>query len=648
MAKIEDIGAYPNQSPVTLADYLIGTDAATKATKTFTIQDIADALDEQVTLQEVLNASDPAGVPNPTAAATGNIELTGNFSLIDPTSDFNIDGGDILASSGNNLTLANKGSADDILLVAGNVSGDVKLTAGSTSGAVEGTGAALSFTMVDSVDIVGGGDVLVHANGASADLVLKGGDKSILSANGSSYGAQPAGTVMLYNQNDDIIVNASNGQITIGGTYPNRPTGLDLGPIDGDIDIWAFSVGSDINLIAQDKINITANGGIESLSAHGFAELADFKADGGMLLNGVAGTTGQVMINKGAAAPAEWGDIATNIALPTSNMLAGDAAGKAADTNLLTCDLATFEVGIGNGTATSNALMDTKLSAQVFYGNSSGAIGSDNLQYGQLSLSQALAASQGNVAIGIQALERLQQGESNAALGNSAGLAVIDNNSNTAIGAGALSGTACGNENTAVGCNAIGATNNAATLGNTAVGYNALAQIDGGVSNSSIGHGAGGAIILGGRNVHLGRNADSANSSSSDSVIIGNASGGDNDCVVIGGSSEGGDGAVSIGREANAGSPSVNSTTIGGLASAEDDCIAIGHSAVAVQRLGNPMLSISGVVAAALANAFVFPDNTTAVAAGLVPGDAYCVDLAAAGIPAPGAGGGPAVVAFVY
>ena len=122
MAKIENIGAYPNQSPVTLADYLIGTDAATKATKTFTIQDIADALDEQVTLQEVLNASDPGTVP-PLAIATGSIQLTGDFTLDGASSDFFISGGEITATSGNDLTLITKSDTNDRRLLAGNTLG---------------------------------------------------------------------------------------------------------------------------------------------------------------------------------------------------------------------------------------------------------------------------------------------------------------------------------------------------------------------------------------------------------------------------------------------------------------------------------------------------------------------------------------------
>ena len=72
MAKISNTTVYPNQSPVQLSDYLIGTDASNLETKTFTVQALADVIDGQVTLQEVLDAGN---------SATQNILLTGNIVL---------------------------------------------------------------------------------------------------------------------------------------------------------------------------------------------------------------------------------------------------------------------------------------------------------------------------------------------------------------------------------------------------------------------------------------------------------------------------------------------------------------------------------------------------------------------------------------
>lgn len=773
MAKIEDIGAYPNQSPVTLADYLIGTDAATKATKTFTIQDIADALDEQVTLQEVLNASDPGTVP-PLAIATGSIQLTGDFTLDGASSDFFISGGQIAATSGNDLTLITKSDTNDIRLLAGNA-----------SGTLEGSGAGLDFQFSGNAVLSSDGDITLNGIQNTSNISVRAGDKAIISANGSSYGAQPAGSVMLYNQNDDIIVNANGGQITIGGTFPSRPTGLDLGPIDGDIDIWAFSAGS--------KINLTANGGIDSLSTHNFIQVADFKSNGGFLLDGAAGTVGDIVVSQGPGSPLAWQNVSdltvgavvsgvhisaastlanflpgtpvfvsntpsgpnnyptVDYAFPSptvkmpaiglivtatakgndaeiimsgelevdtnsirgaasindvvyvdvydavtsplcltvnrpdgattevqnvgvitkvgangsmkvsaigrsndlpniaaNELWAGNASGVAEAQNALTVDVANATVNVGNGRATSNTLMDTKINAQVVYGDAAGVIGTQNLQYGVSSLVSAQAASQQNTAIGVSALQNLTTGSSNVALGHDAGLAVITTNNNIAIGDLALDGADVGNEVVAIGGGAVGNTTSAFAASTVAVGHNALNSLTSGANNTALGHSVGFAITNGQRNVFVGGNANGTAGSDSDMVVLGYNASGAGDCVAIGVSAEGGNYSVAIGRESNAGVPADNSTALGAVTQADVDCIALGKDAIAVQRLGNPMLAITPLIAQALANAFVFPDNNAAVAAGLVPGDAYCVDLAPAGIPAPGGAGGPAVLAFVY
>lgn len=774
MAKIEDIGAYPNQSPVTLADYLIGTDAATKATKTFTIQDIADALDEQVTLQEVLNASDPAGVPNPTAVATGNINLEGDITLLTGSSDIFMEGGAITSTSGNDLLLNTKSDTNDI-----------KLYAGGVSGSLEATAAGMDFVFSGNAVLSSEGDISIDGIQATSSISVRAGDKAIVSANGSSYGGQPAGTVMLYNQNDDIIVNANGGQITIGGTFPSRPTGLDLGPIDGDIDIWAFSAGS--------KINLTANSGIESLSTHNFIGVADFKSNGGFLLNGVGGTVGDLVVSQGPGSPLAWqsasdltvGAVVSEVHISPSSSLAnflpgtpvfvsgapsgpnnyptvdyaspspavkmpaiglivtatakgsdaeimmsgeldvdttsirgtatvnnivyvdtydavasplaltvnrpdgattevqnvgvitkvgangsmkvsaigrsndlpnvaanqlwaGNASGVAEPQTALTVDIANSTVNVGNGRATSNTYMETRLNAQVVYGDAAGVIGTQNLQYGVSSLASAQAASQQNTAIGVSALQNLTTGSSNVALGHDAGLAVITTNNNIAIGDLALDGADVGNEVVAIGGGAVGNTTSAFAASTVAVGHNALNSLTSGANNTALGHSVGFAITNGQRNVFVGGNANGTAGSDSDMVVLGYNASGAGDCVAIGTSAEGGNYSVAIGRESNAGAPADNSTALGAVTQADVDCIALGKDAVAVQRAGNPMLAITPLIAIALANAFVFPDNNAAVAGGLQPGDAYCVDLTAAGIPAPGGPGGPAVLAFVY
>ena len=56
MAKISNTTAYPNITPQG-SDYLVLTDSSdNNATKTVTVQALADFIDDQVTLQEVLNS----------------------------------------------------------------------------------------------------------------------------------------------------------------------------------------------------------------------------------------------------------------------------------------------------------------------------------------------------------------------------------------------------------------------------------------------------------------------------------------------------------------------------------------------------------------------------------------------------------------
>ena len=660
--------------------------------------------------------------------------------------------------------------------------------AGNTSGTLEGSGAGLDFQFSGNAVLSSEGDITLNGILASSNISVRAGDKAIISANGSSYGAQPAGSVMLYNQNDDIIVNANGGQITIGGTYPNRPTGLDLGPIDGDITLNAFSAGS--------QIILQANSSIVSADLHQFNDIADFKSNGGFLLNGVGGTVGDIVVSQGPGSPLAWQNVSdltvgavvsgvhigaastlanflpgtpvfvsntpsgpnnyptVDYASPTptvkmpaiglivtatakgndaqimmsgeldvdttsirgaasindivyvdvydavasplcltvnrpdgattevqnvgvitkvgangsmkvsaigrsndlpnivaNELWAGNASGVAESQNALTVDVAASTVNVGNGRATSNTLMDTKMSAQVVYGDASGPIGTKNVQYGVESLQNALAGSGDNTAIGMATLNNLTTGISNVALGNNAGNAISTTNNNVVVGMNALDAAAgAGNENIAVGGGSMGNTTGAGAEATVAIGHNALNSLTNGANNVAIGHSVGFALTNGQRNVIVGRNANVVNGGDSDSCIIGQGALGEGDCVVMGVSAEAGAEAVAIGRESNAATPTTGSTAIGHLSSAGVDCIALGKDANALGKIGgNPMLAMPALIAQALANVYVFPDNAAAVAAGLVAGDAYCVDLSPfiGGYPAPGAGG-PAILAFVY
>lgn len=83
MSKISNTTNYPQQSPVASADFLIGTDAVTSKTKTFTVQSLADFIDGQVTLAEVLaagNTDGGLGMSVTGASSFGNLTLTGTLT----------------------------------------------------------------------------------------------------------------------------------------------------------------------------------------------------------------------------------------------------------------------------------------------------------------------------------------------------------------------------------------------------------------------------------------------------------------------------------------------------------------------------------------------------------------------------------------
>ena len=103
MAKISNKSAYPQQSPVSLTDYLIGTDGATLATKTFTVQSLANIIDDTVTLQEVLNTGNSAyynGASIPAQEGTMILGTTNGVGLQQDTLTFNGQTGDITMVAG--------------------------------------------------------------------------------------------------------------------------------------------------------------------------------------------------------------------------------------------------------------------------------------------------------------------------------------------------------------------------------------------------------------------------------------------------------------------------------------------------------------------------------------------------------------------
>jgi len=631
MAKISNQTAYPAITPVA-GDYLVLTDVSdSNKTKTVTVQAIADFVDGEVTLQEVLDASD-VGVFPPTAVAIGNITLTGVFA----------------APAGANVDIKALGVNDDILLSAGATSGEIAMTGAG----IDGDADAVSFTATAN-------DLTLSAS--SGNILMKAADKAIVSANGSSYGAQPAGTTMLYNQNDDIIINASGGLITLGGTYPNRPTGIDIGPSDGDIDIWAFAGGT--------KINLTAAGGIDSLSVHNFA------ANNGITLDGVAGASGEVIGSEGPGSPLAWKSVSSLLSLPTSNLFTGDALNVPTATDKIKIDLAPAvgfpDIWIGLAGPNTLTLQSGWYLAAVTH-----PYGDANLSYGQDALEKPLNTGTFNTALGLGAVEECLSGSSNTGIGFRAGAGIQTADHNTLVGFEAGTGTVIngiGANNTAVGAYALNDTINTSATNNVAIGYHALGALTDSTANVGVGYQAGLGITVSNYNVAIGRDTLSTAPAGEGNTMVGDRAGrqvggnnntfvgmatglgsttgisntivGQNSQVVLFGDNNG----AALGADVNVAD---RATALGQGTTAGNKCIALGQGATAnIAPTGNPVLNMSLWATLSTApNAHVFASNSAALAAGLNPGDIYTLDPTTVGLPAIGAGpvAGPAILAIVY
>jgi len=134
---------------------------------------------------------------------------------------------------------------------------------------------------------------------------------------------------------------------------------------------------------------------------------------------------------------------------------------------------------------------------QALYKNTTG---SENTAIGSTALNDNTTGSS-NTAIGSAALVNNTTGHENSGSGAYSLLSNTSGSSNTASGAGALVQNTTGHENTASGRRAL--LSNVSGSGNSALGHSALDRSTGNW-NIGVGHGAGGALISGNKNIYLG------------------------------------------------------------------------------------------------------------------------------------------------
>ncbi len=299
------IYSYPSKANPKLTDLLLITDKEAQnpinQTKTITIQQIADLVDDEVTLQEVLNASNP-GVTPPTAGATGNIILTGNIATtnLTATSDATVGNN---AAIGNNLIvdgdLTMNTATSDIIMSKGNIQTQ---TASDLNFVVTNGGQVYNFdpssTDIDfNVGITSNrirnanweldGDFDLNAFG---NVVFDSNTQTIRSGGDAIFASTGADTVI--GANDTLYLGRTTGTYEPVNTVIHAEQTID---ISTDTGFTRFMLNGQ---------NAVPGPQLESKAPHWFEKE--------IRLNGKSpGTTGQIMISKGAGVNPEWVNAST-------------------------------------------------------------------------------------------------------------------------------------------------------------------------------------------------------------------------------------------------------------------------------------------------------------------------------------------------
>ncbi len=303
------IYSYPAITDPQLTDLLLVTDVSSSdpknQTKTMTLQQVADLVDDEVTLQEVLNASDP-GVTPPTASATGNIVLSGNITLtnlaVNGTSNFvgvatfatvDINGGNIdnttiggtVAAPGSFTNLkANDAEIGNVAALTGNP--DLKV--GNSIKFGGGIGTQNAFTIGSEYDGVGGnpsdfnGPYIQFGSGAAAGM------SAVVQGTGSLTLSRASGVL-------------NTGDIVIGGNSTVQ-LGITATATGGLVDVTAAEGISLLNTTSQDVSiqNSAPLGVIDLISGAGITLNSGTGTDDGVKLRGV-NVGSYIKVQKGSA-----------------------------------------------------------------------------------------------------------------------------------------------------------------------------------------------------------------------------------------------------------------------------------------------------------------------------------------------------------
>lgn len=671
------IYSYPSKGSVASGDLFVISDASdNNKTKQVTAQDIANFVDGEVTLQEVLNTGNRAGnaggnistvilqdsTPTTTITLdgpTGEITTTGNISAdgtlgvagLSTLATVDINGGNIddtvIGSVGPTNSFFTNMTADTVNIDGGTIDSTLigSIFASEAKFATQGTNSA--------VQVVG------NSAGAAALRVFQG---PIQFGNTGGVGYGNVGDVIISNglagtpewiaQGDlsvaRIIEDVQFASAVIKGTAvyisgpahgSGRPT-VDIADADGASNKMPV-VGLALQDYAAGQGQVIVTGILDdiNLTTHGSFNVSDvlyIKDQGGSPLNtNLQNTkpTGDAKIQNigiiakpGANGSIQVSCIGRTNDLPNNDanaLFSANASGFSVSTiGKLEVDIANDTISIGDSANTTDITLNSdKFIAEV---KDDVTAGVENLTIGYQSFEQAKingGTARSNVAIGVRAMQGTfgtgiaASGSYNVAVGND----TLNSNSN-------LFANVTGN--TAIGHQALqGGPTNIADY-NTAVGYQSLINLAGVAVGTADNNTAIGAFALfnatsGGENTSIGVGSGQAISSGIQNTFLGHNSGTTvgilNNATAVGQNADvQADGGTALGQDTIASAPG---------------SIALGKGAVAANpnTININVANINGVQP----SGGLFVTNAVAPPVGLTPGDVYVLD---AGAPSNGTG----------
>lgn len=367
MAKISNTTSYPTKGSPAGTDYVIGTDASSKETKTFTLQSIAN-----------LYSGSGSGTVTSVALSGGTTGLTVTGSPITNSGTITLAGTLATANGGTGLTSI--GTAGQVLKVN---SGATGLEWGAGGGGTPYTaGDGLELTGFEfSTDLKSNGGLVIESTELAVDL----GASSITGTLGVADGGTGAttlttGNVLIGNGTSSVsfLNTAVKGTMLVGEAGGTATLAVGT---DGHVLTAASSEGVGVRWTAA----TVAASNITGTLAVGKGGTGATTLTGVLKGNGTGAITGS----------SGMGDL-SNVSFPASTNDASMYIGNGVPSGLIGTPTKTTAVGEGAGFATTSASSNTLIGTNA---GLSATTGSDNTLMGADS-GDTLTIGTGNVILG--------------------------------------------------------------------------------------------------------------------------------------------------------------------------------------------------------------------------------------------------------